>query len=209
MDNKIIHINFAHFSFERCCGYNLPLPEMIAQFFTYMRGIGPDAFVIKRYTFSEGQVDHTSEEIMRGCVPTSACDLRIIRQAQLSLSSILDLRAEEAHKTIARSISNIYELRQEDSMSLVFVNCDRGIIGCGWYDSARTTRKGMKLAEFMLYALGSLNRWDKTLLTAVYHYLPYESTFSLAESEKASDIFTTTLAQRAVRENGRPHVVMN
>ena len=209
MDNKIIHINFAHFSFERCCGYNLPLPEMIAQFFTYMRGIGPDAFVIKRYTFSEGQVDHTSEEIMRGCVPTSACDLRIIHQAQLSLSSILDLRAEEAHKTIARSISNIYELRQEDSMSLVFVNCDRGIIGCGWYDSARTTRKGMKLAEFMLYALGSLNRWDKTLLTAVYHYLPYESTFSLAESEKASDIFTTTLAQRAVRENGRPHVVMN
>ena len=208
MDTKIIHINFAHFSFERCCGYNLPLPEMIAQFFAYMRGVGPDAFVIKRYTFNEGQADHTSEEIMRGCVPTSACDLKVIRQAQLSLSSNLDLRAEEARRTITRSISNIYELRH-DYANLVFVNCDGGIIGCGWYDSARTIRKGMKLAEFMLYALGSLNKWDKTLLTAVYNYLPYEGTFSLAESEKASDIFTTTLAQRAVRENGRPHVVMN
>lgn len=195
--SNILEVNFGNFSYEKCCEYNLPLPEMIAQFFEHMRGIGPDAFVVKRYTLNE-EGALTTDEIVRGCVPTSACDLKDIHQAQLSLSSNLDLRAEEARRTIAGSISSIYELRQ-DYANLVFVNCDGGIIGCGWYDSARTTRKGMKLAGFMLYALGSLNEWDRTLLKAVYNYLPYESTFSLADSKEASNIFTITLAQRAIK----------
>ena len=205
--SNILEVNFANFSYEKCCEYNLPLPEMIAQFFEHMRGIGPDAFVVKRYTLNE-EGTLTTDEIMRGCVPTSACDLKAIHQAQLSLSSNLDLCAEEARRTITRSISNIYELRH-DYANLVFVNCDGGIIGCGWYDSARTIRKGLKLAAFMLYVLGSINGWDKTLLTAIYNYLPYESTFSLIESEKASNIMASVLADKVKANTGRPHVMKN
>ena len=83
-------------------------------------------------------------------------------------------------------------------------------MGCGWFDSAHTLRKGLKLAAFMLYVLGSINKWDNILLTAVWNYLPYESTFSLAESEKASDIIAMVLADKAVTQNkGRPFVVMS
>ena len=207
-DNKVISLRFAHFSYEKCCGYNLPIPEMIAQFFEYMRGIGPDAFIIKRYRLNE-EGTLTTDEIMRGCVPTSANDKKTIRQAQVNLSSELDARAEEAREYIRDETSRVYELLNRGN-NVIFVRCSEGIMGCGWFDSAHTLRKGLKLAAFMLYVLGSINKWDNILLTAVWNYLPYESTFSFAESEKASDIIAMVLADKAVTQNkGRPFVVMS
>ena len=111
-DNKVISLRFAHFSYEKCCGYNLPIPEMIAQFFEYMRGIGPDAFIIKRYRPNE-EGTLTTDEIMRGCVPTSANDKKTIRQAQVNLSSELDARAEEAREYISDETSRASQPRQQ------------------------------------------------------------------------------------------------
>ncbi len=186
----------AHFSFEKRDGYNLVPAEIIAHFFQYMRGIGPDAFIIKHYVFTEDATFSAQTEIMRGCIPTeTTIDRRIIRQHQQELEVELDTHAVEAKSRIKEYTSKIYQ-RQHRGNDIVFVRCQDGIMGCGWYDSAHTTRKGLKLAAFMLYALGSINN-DAHLLTAVYNYLPYDSELTIAEANQASDIIVKLLADKA------------
>ena len=182
----------ARFSHEKRYGYNVVLPEMIALFFEYMRGIGPDAFIVKIY-----QDDHTTHEIMRGCVPTEAYDRIKIREAQISLEAELDVQSIDAAKSIKGRVSRIYQNRNHGN-DVVFVKCKDGIVGCGWYDSAHTVRKGLKMAAFMLYALGSLNGpTDETLLTAVYNYLPYDSELTSAEADKASEFIVRVVGKQA------------
>jgi hypothetical protein len=209
MAGKIIHLQPAHFSFEKRGGYNVILPEIIAQFFEYMRGIGPDAFIIKSYTFSEGNTGPSSTEIMRGCVPTEAIDRKSIRQAQLSLEAELDSQAEEASRRIKGRTSRVFQNRNHGN-DVVYVRCRNGIMGCGWYDSAHTVRKGLKMAAFMLYALGTINGdTDETLLTAIYNYLPYDSELSSSEADKATDIIVRVLTDKALQQNSpfrRPYV---
>ncbi len=185
----------AHFSFEKRGGYNLVPAEIIACFFQYMRGIGPDAFILKHYVFTEDATLSNHSEIMRGCIPTEAIDRRTIRQHQQELEVELDTYAVEAKERIKEYASRIYQ-RQHRGNDIVFVRCQDGIMGCGWYDSAHTTRKGLKLAAFMLYALGSINN-DAELLTAVYNYLPYDSELTIAEANQASDIIVKLLADKA------------
>ena len=186
----------AHFSREKG-GYILVAPEIIGRFFEYMRGIGPDAFIIKKYTKREDGVV-VGSEIMRGCVPTEAYNRTIIRQKQRQLEAELDARAIEAFDAIRGRIARNYQIRNHGN-DVVFVKTNDGIVGCGWYDSAHTIKKGLKMAAFMLYALGILNaKNDNDLFRAVYNYLPYDSELTSTEAEKASAIIMGYLGDKIV-----------
>ena len=200
MAAKIISFEPAHFSFEERGGYNIIPADIIGDFFHYLRGLGPDAFIIKRYSSSEKR----GTEIMRGCIPTEAIDLKSIKNAQDALEKALDEQAEKARKRIGSSIANTYQSRVNGN-NLVYVTCNDGIMGCGWYDNAHTKHKGLTMAAFMLYALGSINSTkDAKLLTAVYHYLPFDGPFTQRQADNASDIIVRAITAKVVKKNDNP-----
>lgn len=201
---KIIQLPYqpsAHFSYERRGGYTLVTPDIIRELFKLMRGgTGPDAFLIKSYITDEQNITRDLE-IMRGCVPTEAYDKQQVLQHQRELEKELDDSATTAIEQIKNRVSRNYESRNHGN-DIVFVKSDHGVIGCGWYDSAHTLKKGIKMAEFMLYALGSLNASnDRTLYSAVYNYLPYEGQITISEANRAEAIITKCLGERRISES--------
>lgn len=189
----------AGFSFKEADGYRLVLPTTIGRYFEHARGIGTDLYVVKHYT-AKG-----SSELTRGYVPTGSIqNATELRQRQKELTSRLDSDRNAAMLSI-NAVADVYQNRTSE-YSTVFVKCKDGVIGCGWYDHANTKRKGLRLAAFLLYALGIINAEnDPTLWEAAYRYLPYDS--EMGSTGAADKIILDTLKEEVVeRNNARPRV---
>lgn len=180
---------------DRRHGYTLATPLMVSRFFEYMRGSGgPDVFLIKNYHLGE---DNTliGDEIQKGCIPMESAKKATVMQSQKRLENDLDAFAIEAREHIGKYVAHVYSMRNHGN-NLVYVKTRNGIMGSGWYDSAHSKRKGLKLAAMMLYAIGSLSLgFDKTLFEAVYNYLPFDSDLDQTEADRVSDIITNALAE--------------
>jgi hypothetical protein len=189
----------AGFSFKEADGYRLVLPATIGKYFEHARGIGTDLYVVKHYT-TKG-----STELTRGYVPTGNIqNATELRQRQKELTSRLDSDRNTAMLGI-QAVTDVYQNRKSE-YSTVFVKCKDGVIGCGWYDHANTKKKGLKLAAFLLYALGIINAEnDPTLWEATYRYLPYDS--EMGRTDVADEIILSTLKAEVIeRNNARPRV---
>ena len=205
---NIIRMPTTHISLEKRGGLTMEsgyyqIPEaVIAEFFKVLRGGGgPDAFIIKQYYHDT--VNHASSMLMHGCVPPeNRTDIARIRRIQRELESEVDAKAPEAFREIKERTSRVFLYRHHEK-NMVFVMSTKGLIACGWYDSANSSQKGRLMACYMLYAFGALNKInDPTLYTAVYRYLPFESLiFTSAEAEKAERIIVTCLGQQILAES--------
>lgn len=187
----------AGFSFRKERGYNMILPVTIGKYFEHARGIGTDLYVIKYY----GQ-DGEQTELTRGCIPTGkAFDTVKLKKKQIDLTTFLDTESAKALQTVTKT-SRVYQKRLGKN-SIVYIKAKGGVIGCGWYDNANTPKKGLKLAAFVLYALGTINPGvDEILWEAAYHYLPYDS--ELGRNDIADEIILSSMQDEVVRRNNEP-----
>ncbi len=200
---KIIQLPTAHTSYEKRgglpkgSGYNRIPETIIAEFFKILRGGGgPDAFVIKLYY--PHQESTVGKMLMYGCVPPEGkLDRTRIHSNQLDLEAELDAHSGKAFEEIKERTSRIYKDRHH-YCNMVFVKSLRGLIACGWYDSANSSQKGILMACYMLYAFGSLNKsYDPTLYSAIYNYLPFESgIFSSTHAAEAERIIVRCLGDQ-------------
>lgn len=191
-------INFPS-SFQRSCGYYVVPSEIIMKFFRYVRGIGPDSFVVKNYEFSD-ETSFTSHEIMRGGMPDTkdSNQIRIVRRNQFFAEALLESHASHAYRYI-RDNRHVYQIHDGNACA-VYIECRGGLIGCGWYDyNCANGKKGMLLAAFMLYALASINgKTDEELRKTAYNFLPYGSEMTAVDAEKISNIIVEYLADKAI-----------
>ena len=199
-----------HISSERLGGLTMvsgyyQIPEtVIAEFFKLLRGGGgPDAFIIKQYRIDKADA-LIGKQIMHGCVPTRGIQInyKLIRENQLDLEAELDTHATSAFDAIKGRTSRIYQARHHEK-NMVFVKSARGLMACGWYDSANSSQKGILMACYMLYAFGAINkRYDGILYDAVYKYLPFESgKYITIETEKAEKIIAQCISAPILAEN--------
>ncbi len=188
------------FSFKKVDGYNKVLPITIGKYFEHARGVGTDLYIVKHYT------KLSSTELARGYVPTGTVEnAHELRQKQIELASKLDSTKNKASAYIS-SPTMVYQSK-EGEYAMVFVSCKDGYIGCGWYDHAATPKKGLKLAAFVLYALGVINaKVDETLWEVTYNYLPYDS--ELGRSEVADEIIFDSMKAEVIRRNNEPTKVV-
>lgn len=190
---EIFELIPAGFSFKKADGYNKVLPITIGRYFEHARGVGTDLYIVKHYT------KQSSTELARGYVPTGTIEnARELRQKQIELASKLDGTKEKASAYISTP-TMVYQSK-EGEYAMVFVSCKDGYIGCGWYDHAATPKKGLKLAAFVLYALGAINaKVDETLWEVTYNYLPYDS--ELGRSDEADKVIFESMKSEIVRRN--------
>jgi len=184
------------FSFDKVDGYNKILPVTIGRYFEHARGVGTDLYILKHYNTSG------DTQLARGYVPTGTIEnASELRRKQLELEARLDAAKSDAAKAITTP-ERTYQTR-DGEYAIVFVPCKDGYIGCGWYDHAGTAKKGLKLAAFVLYALGFINaEYDEVLWEVTYKYLPYDS--ELGRSEIADQIILESLKDEVVRRNNTP-----
>ena len=205
---EIIQMPTTHISSEKRGGLTMEsgyfqIPEsVIAEFFKVLRGGGgPDAFIIKLY-YAEGE-GLSGKMLMHGCVPPEEKpNLGRIRKNQRELESEVDANAPEAFRSIRARTSRIYQFRHHER-NMTFVRSAKGLIACGWYDSANSSQKGKLMTCYMLYAFGVLNQMaDPILYAAVYRYLPFESgIFTSIEAEKAERIIVGCLGERILEKS--------
>lgn len=188
------------FSFKKADGYNKVLPITIGQYFEHARGVGTDLYIVKHYT------KHGSAELARGYVPTGNIEnAKELYEKQKELEAKLDQAKDVASEYISKP-TKIYQNR-EGEYAVVFVSCKDGYIGCGWYDHAGTRKKGLKLAAFVLYALGFINAEnDEVFWEVTYKYLPYDS--ELGRSEIADDIILKSMKAEIIERNNAPTKVV-
>lgn len=191
-------INFPS-SFQRSCGYFVVPSEIITEFFKYVRGIGPDSFVVKSYDFGNGGANFTSYEIMRGGMPDSkdTNEIKTVRRNQFFAEALLESHASNAYRYIQER--RVYQVHDANACA-VYIKCNRGMIGCGWYDFNCTNgKKGMLLAALMLYAFASINgKTDEELLKSAYSFLPYGSEMTATDAEKISNIIVEFLTKQVI-----------
>lgn len=201
---KIILMPTTHISSEergglpRESGYNLIPESIIAEFFKLLRGGGgPDAFIIKLYYPNSG--NPVGKMLMHGCVPPEGkLDRKRIHSNQLDLEAELDAESPKAFEAIGDRVSRNHQYRHHEK-NMVFVKSSKGLIACGWYDSANSKQKGILMACYMLYAFGALNKsTDITLYNAVYHYLPFEGVFSSTRAAEAETIIVKCIGEQAL-----------
>ena len=179
------------FSFEKVDGYNKVLPATIGKYFEHARGDGTNLFVVKHYAKEKTTV------LSKGYIPDGADELTL-SVAQIELNAFLDKEKERAVARIGDIQTKVYQHR-EGSNSVVFVSCQDGLIGCGWYDPA-SSPKGLKMAAFVLYAYGFINaKMDKVFWKVTYKYLPYDS--ELGRSDEADKAIIESLQPEILRRN--------
>ena len=190
------------FIFTNKEGYNVVLPEMIGRAYENVRGNKVSVFIA-------GKLTYTSEfcEIVKGYVPLKkedgekTVDVAKLLMAQNNLKSML-----EDHKTIA--LSDIkrfpdYYLYREEKNAILFVKCDGGVMGSGWYGEPESSKKGLMMCAFILYALGFINAGnDAVLWESTYRYLLYET--NLGVPEKYDSIILNALEDKVANKNNLP-----
>jgi len=189
------------FSFEQVDGYNKVLPRTIGQYFVHARGNGTDLYVVKHYTKSGSTI------LAKGYAPTSedVGNYEELYQYQERLAKLLDKEQPTAASRIDSGDST-YQNR-DGKYAFVFVKCKDGFIGCGWYDHAATARKGLKMAAFVLYAYGSLNRdRDPILGEVTQYYLPYDT--ELGRWEVADSIILDSMKKEIIKRNNTPATII-
>lgn len=193
--------------FQKVDGYNILFPGIISKYYEHARGIGTDVFVVKHYTN-----DEKSSELMRGHIPPVEIKedddeeekrkiidaLKDIFEKQEELVKSLDDESKTAYDETLIEPYSIHEWRGGNGLASVFVRCQDGVIGCGWYDSTKTRQKALKMASFVLYATGYINHdTDKSFWETTYSCLPYDS--PLGRSDIADDIINEALYEEAER----------
>ncbi len=187
------------FSFKKSPdGLNKVLPATIGKYFEELRGVGTDLYVIKHFYKTRGAI-----EIGRGFVPTGAIENAAeLRQKQLELEAKLDEAKTEAVRYCNKP-TKVYQAKV-DEFALAFIPCQDGLIGCGWYDHADTSKKGLRMAASVLYALGLINAEnDEVLWEVAYKYLPYEAELS----DNADQILWDSLKEEVIKRNNAPIVI--
>ncbi len=166
------NVSFGKFALPEKNGYRLILPQTIGKYFEHARGFGPDLFIVKHYKNGE------TTEMLRGIIPRTKLEqlnndeLRKLKQKQTDLSEWLD--HEEKRVEGIKTEKKIYQSLEHD-FSIIVVQCQDGLMGCGWFDYARTAKRGLKMAAFLLYTIGILNvDRDKTLWEMTWSNLPYD-----------------------------------
>ena len=181
------------FSFEQKDGYNLMLPVTIGKLFDYVRGTGPDLFVLKRYT--EAGITELTKGVV-GLAPDT--DVYELKRRQLSLFDKVDGEFDNAKEYITDT-SRIYQISDEFN-SVVIVKCKDGYLGCGWYDDTGASRKGFMLAGLLLYTLGLINAdVDKIFWEATYFYLPYE--VDINDPKTVDNIIFRSMEEEIIKQN--------
>lgn len=166
------NIEFGKFSLPEVDGYRMMLSQTIGEYFEHARGFGPDLFIVKHYKNGE------ATEMLRGIIPRtkleqlSKDELLKLKRYQNDLSEWLD--HEEKRVEGIKTEKKIYQSLEHD-FSIIVVQCQDGLMGCGWFDYARTAKRGLKMAAFLLYAIGVLNSdRDKILWEITWANLPYD-----------------------------------
>lgn len=165
---KIVKFEPSGFSLDKIGGYNKLPPIIIGKLFEAGRGNENDLYVIKHYSGKE------AEEITRGYLQVKKIDNpKELRKRQLELAEMLDEYSKEAASYIT-SASKVF-CKKEDYYNVLYVICKDGVMGCGWYDTVNTEKKGLMFAGQLMYGFGFINAGeDEKLLEATYHFLPYE-----------------------------------
>ena len=191
------------FSFEEVDGYNKVLPRTIGQYFKHARGNETDLYVVKHYTKSKSTV------LAKGYAPTTkkVSNAEELAICQDKLADMLDKEQTSAASYIANSDELTTWQKLEGKYAVIFAPCKDGIIGCGWYDHAGTAKKGLKMAAFVLYAYGFINKdRDEILGEVTQYYLPYNS--ELGRWEVAEDIIYRSMKPEVIEGNNRPTQVI-
>lgn len=187
--------------FEQSLGFNkVPLAVINAIFNSLRGGDGPDVYAIKLYRNGKNK---PGEEIVRGVMPSRyKTNFTLVLEFQEELNSFLDSEVPKAFETIKGMVSRIYYNRHHNC-NVVFVKCTNGIIGCGWYDRANSTQKGILTACYLLYTFGSINEsHDRILYTATQRYLPFEGSFTLDQAKMAEQILLKYSVEEALNRVG-------
>ena len=183
---------------KKGCYDKIPI-AIISEFFKLLRGDGgPDSFIIKLYYPNND--NPVGEMLMHGCIPTKGKFSReYVYSCQLDLEAELDTRSAKAFAEINDRTSRVFKDRHHHK-NMVFVKSTKGLIACGWYDSANSLQKGILMACYMLYAFGALNKSvDPILYTAIYNYLPYDGgLFTSVEAEKAERIIVKCIGDQTL-----------
>ena len=186
------NVTFEEFTLPEINGYRMILPQTIGKYFEHARGFGPDLFIVKHYKNGE------ATEMRRGIIPRtkleqlSMDELVKLRQKQVELSEWLD--HEEKRIEGIKTEKKIYQSLEHD-FSIIVVQCQDGLMGCGWFDYARTAKRGLKMAAFLLYTIGFLNAdRDKTLWEMTWSNLPYD--VDIGRTEVIERIITDSMQER-------------
>ena len=156
-------------AFEIVDGYRMVLMTIISAYYEHARGVGADAFIVKHYRNCQ-----SAKKIGEGVIPPSSpMDTELLEE----LESFLDRKKGWAEINISAIPTCIVKAQEKElGLNATYVRCQDGIIACGWYDSGHTAKRGLKMAAFVLYALGILNvKYDEDLWLITYKYLPYDS----------------------------------
>ena len=191
------NVNYGKFTLPEVDGYKMILPQTIGRYFEHARGFGPDLFIVKHYT--EGG----ATEMLRGIIPRTRLEqlnekeLDCLCNKQTELSSWLD--HEEKRVEAIRFDRKIYQSLEHD-FSIIIVQCKDGLIGCGWFDYARTAKRGLKMAAFLLYTIGILNvEYDKTLWEMTWSNLPYD--VDIGRTEVIEKIIADSMKDDIIKAN--------
>ena len=185
------NVTFEEFTLPEINGYRMILPQTIGKYFEHARGFGPDLFIVKHYKNGE------TTEMLRGIIPRtkleklSTDELKKLRQKQVELSEWLDHEEKRVEKI--KTEKKIYQSLEHD-FSIIVVQCQDGLMGCGWFDYARTAKRGLKMAAFLLYTIGFLNAdRDKTLWEMTWSNLPYD--VDIGRTEVIEKIITDSMQE--------------
>lgn len=174
-------------------GYSIPFSLIIKRYHEHARWIGePDVFVVKHYANSG-----RSTELMRGHDPEDRPGyIKKIVATQDAIAGILDKLHSEAKLKIEKDQNHVFKWREEETgIAVIFIKCQDGIIGSGWYENTKTIPKAQKLAAFVLYAIGYLNAdYDTDFFDVSYNILPYAIS-SFGRCDVAEDIIESAIEE--------------
>lgn len=164
-------------------GY-IKVPQIIiGRYFAYELGDGIDLYAIKHFK-SFG----FEEEIDRGYVPQGK-KIKDVKDLLAKQTVLLRKLSEDNERLPDLSKTDIWQ-DSADGYATAFIRCADGIIGCGWFDHARTQKKGLKMAAFLLYAFGQINAgYDEKLSEVTRNYIPYNTPLSRSDLVEAEKIF--------------------
>lgn len=184
------------FAFEKTIdGYNKVPPTVISNYYRLARGDATDLYVIKHYSKKRGVAEFARGHV--SIVNEIVSYVELLKKQEM-LERKLD-EAKTAAEKVITTLTKVYQSR-DNEYAFVFVPCQDGYIGCGWYDHAATDTKGLQMAAFVIYAYGILNsETDEVFWRVAHKYLPYSS--KLPSANEADDVIFGTIEDDVIESN--------